>query len=74
MNVFDEIVNTIVSTIWSLLPEMLKAIFSISDAIDSSKETILAYTIGVPVAFVSVVAAIVGLIKFFCWIKDKNEQ
>lgn len=57
---FFDLIGLFITTIVSLFIAILKAMFSISDSVDSIKETIIAVALGIPVAVVSAFFLIVG--------------
>ena len=68
MNIIIEILNTLATTFISAFSSLLESMFSVSNAVDSVKDNLLAIIFGVPVVFISAFGAVVLIVRVFIWL------
>ena len=59
-----EILNLLFTTVATFFVSTIKVMFSISNAVDSVKEGMVAAVLGVSVGFISLVSLLITIIKF----------
>ena len=59
-----ELLNLLLTTVATLFIEMIKAMFTVSNAVDSVKEGMIAAVLGVSVGFVSFASLLFGIVSF----------
>ena len=64
MNFIIDAISIVIQTVNTLLPQLVKAMFSLKNLLESLNEQIIAAGLGVPVIVVSIGSGVIGVISF----------
>ena len=64
MNFIIDAISIVIQTVNTLLPQLVKAMFSLKNLLESLNEQIIAAGLGVPVIVVSIGSCVIGVISF----------